>query len=213
MRGHETAKWKAHQGSLTRLPKRGARTKRGTPCQCPAVCGVGRCKLHGGGKALRKRYLKEQRETKSDKRRDWLLRQLDRSIRNRETEYHKNGNHLTEAYADTQVLHGHFMEAVREGRTTVQARAIEHELAFHAWVYENAGHDILLTHWERLAPLVRIYLSVHNNVHGAHGEFRHMTTEYLECAVGESLDEMMDHIERHMNQGLSAVLRVLPAAE
>ena len=115
--------------------------------------------------------------------------------------------------AATQELRDRYDRLIAAQDAGDQARAIDCELAFHAWVYENAGHDILLTHWERLAPLVRIYLSVHNNVHGAHGEFRHMTTEYLECAVGESLDEMMDHIERHMNQGLSAVLRVLPAAE
>ena len=91
-----------------------------------------------------------------------------------------------------------------------RARAIDCELAFHSWVYEHAGNGILLSHYERLATLVRIYLSVHSRVHGAHGQFRHMTTEYLECATGDDFHAMTDHVERHMNQGLTGVMHALP---
>jgi hypothetical protein len=34
-------------GDFTRAARCGARTRRGTPCQCPAM-GNGRCRLHGG---------------------------------------------------------------------------------------------------------------------------------------------------------------------
>lgn len=34
-------------GDLTKSPRCGAKTRRGTKCQCPAM-GNGRCRLHGG---------------------------------------------------------------------------------------------------------------------------------------------------------------------
>ena len=34
-------------GDFTRAPRCGAKTRRGTPCQCPAMAN-GHCRLHGG---------------------------------------------------------------------------------------------------------------------------------------------------------------------
>ncbi|MDH3661734.1 MAG: GntR family transcriptional regulator [Alphaproteobacteria bacterium] len=87
-----------------------------------------------------------------------------------------------------------------------QATTIAHETRFHSWVYELAGHALLMSHWERLIPLVQIYMSLHHKRHGSHGQFRHMTTRYLEIASGDRLDDMLDHIEDHMKQGLDAVI-------
>ena len=90
------------------------------------------------------------------------------------------------------------------------AAANERELDFHTWVYELSGHGILLSHWRRLAPLVQIYMSLHHRTHGAHGQFRHMTTEYRRLAGADSLDAMCEHIFLHMKQGLASVMAALP---
>ena len=37
-------------GPMTSSPRCGARTRRGTPCQAPAVAGKRRCRMHGGAK-------------------------------------------------------------------------------------------------------------------------------------------------------------------
>ncbi len=87
-----------------------------------------------------------------------------------------------------------------------QAIAIERETAFHSWVYQLTGHSLLQAHWARLVPLVQIYLSLHHRMHGAHGQYRHMTTAYLETAAGDDLEAMLAHIEDHMRQGLAAVI-------
>jgi hypothetical protein len=34
--------------ALRETPRCNARTRAGTPCQCPAICGRKRCRLHGG---------------------------------------------------------------------------------------------------------------------------------------------------------------------
>ena len=35
-------------GDFSKAPRCGAKTRRGTPCQCPAMAGKRRCRLHGG---------------------------------------------------------------------------------------------------------------------------------------------------------------------
>jgi len=90
-----------------------------------------------------------------------------------------------------------------------QAQAIEREIAFHSWVYDTTDHLLLMEHWSRLAQVVRIYMSLHHNVHGSHGEFREMTTLYRDLAHGDSLDAMLAHIDEHMMQGFDSVLRSL----
>lgn len=90
-----------------------------------------------------------------------------------------------------------------------QAQAIEREMAFHSWVYETADHELLLSHWARLSQLVRIYMSLHHNLHGSHGVFGNMTTLYRDLAHGDSLDDMLTHIDEHMVQGFASVLKAL----
>ena len=91
-----------------------------------------------------------------------------------------------------------------------QAEAIEREIAFHAWVYEATGNNLLIDHWSRLAQLVRIYMSLHHNLHGFHGVFGEMTTIYRDLANGDDLEAMLAHIDEHMMQGFDSVLRALP---
>ena len=93
-----------------------------------------------------------------------------------------------------------------------QVAAIDRETDFHSWVYELSGHSLLMSHWRRLVPLVQIYLAQHHRMHGSHGQFGHMTREYLTIASGDDLDAMLDHITRHMKQGLAAVIEAVPAA-
>lgn len=90
-----------------------------------------------------------------------------------------------------------------------QAEAIEREIAFHGWVYEVTDHRLLQSHWTRLSQLVRIYMSLHHNLHGPQGAFGNTTTEYRDLAMGESLEAMLEHIEVHMAQGFDSVLRSL----
>ncbi|MGI9435310.1 MAG: GntR family transcriptional regulator, partial [Geminicoccaceae bacterium] len=93
-----------------------------------------------------------------------------------------------------------------------QAATITHETHFHSWVYELSGHALLISHWERLIPLVQIYMSLHKKRHGSHGQFRHMTKRYLQTASGCGLNDMLDHIEDHMRQGLDAVIDTMTEA-
>ena len=112
-----------------------------------------------------------------------------------------------EALSDLESRYDQIVSAQDHGD---QASAIECETRFHSWVYELTGHALLMSHWNRLIPLVQIYLSLHHRMHGSHGEFRYMTSEYLRIASGDSLEEMLAHISEHMRQGLAAVIEAVP---
>ncbi len=112
-----------------------------------------------------------------------------------------------EALDDLQSRYDQIISVQKHGD---QAAAIECETKFHSWVYELTGHALLMSHWNRLIPLVQIYLSLHHRMHGSHGEFRHMTSEYLRIASGNCLDEMLEHIKEHMRQGLAAIIEAVP---
>ncbi|MEL6204300.1 MAG: GntR family transcriptional regulator [Pseudomonadota bacterium] len=114
------------------------------------------------------------------------------------------------AFAD---LDGRYDQLMATRKIGDQARAIEREIAFHSWVYDTSGHGLLQRHWARLSSLVRIYMSLHHNLHGAHGVFGAMTTEYWRLAKGENLDRMLGHIDDHMAQGFDSVVKTLPDAE
>ena len=88
---------------------------------------------------------------------------------------------------------------------------VEQETRFHSWVYELTGHKLLLAHWRRIVPLLEIYMSLHQKMHGSHGHFRHMSATYVELASGDSLEAMQAHVEDHMRQGLSVVIDSVPA--
>ncbi len=104
-------------GQLDRRTKCGARTRQGTACRRAAVSEVGRCPLHGGGAALKRRYEAELRTSKPGKRQDWLLKRLAKTARNREREYQKTPPNPFDRAAQE------FHTAVKEGRTTLDARA------------------------------------------------------------------------------------------
>lgn len=106
-------------------------------------------------------------------------------------------------------LEGRYKRLLDAQKTGGQAHTIEMEIDFHSWVYDHANHDLLRRHWARLAALVRIYMAVHHNLHGSHGEFREMTKLYKDLAKGDSLENVHLHIGAHMKQGLDSVLKAV----
>ncbi|MEO1550003.1 MAG: hypothetical protein AAFR93_06175, partial [Pseudomonadota bacterium] len=86
---------------------------------------------------------------------------------------------------------------------------IEREIAFHTWVYETTEHRLLNDHWTRLSNLVRIYMTLHHNLHGSHGVFGEMTTRYRDISRSDDFDAMLAHVDEHMAQGFDSVLKAL----
>ncbi len=110
-------------------------------------------------------------------------------------------------------LDNRYERLIRHQSTGDQASTVECELSFHSWVYELSGHSLLLAQWKKLMPLVQIYMSLHFRTHGSHGQYKHMTTEYLKLASGNSLDAVQRHVSEHLQQGLASVQSALEAVD
>ena len=91
------------------------------------------------------------------------------------------------------------------------AGAVAEEVTFHSWIYELSGHSLLLSHWEKLIPLVQIYMSIHQMRHGVSGVVMTANHKYLELATGDDLGAILDHIGEHMQTGFDEVYASVPA--
>ncbi len=118
--------------------------------------------------------------------------------------------HRTEAALKDLKARFAALEAARERRDLTAS--VEGEVAFHTWVYDLSGHGLLQDHWRKLIPLVQIYMSLHQNLHGVSGVFMSANAEYLKLAAGDDLAPMLDHIGQHMQQGMDEVYASVPAA-
>ena len=89
--------------------------------------------------------------------------------------------------------------------------AIMAELHLHNWCYELSGHSLLLQCWERLKPNLQFYFAMHQKAHERAGPLREAHDDYIRLAKGDSLDEMLLHLEHHMQQGLEKTQSFLDA--
>ena len=87
--------------------------------------------------------------------------------------------------------------------------AIMAELHLHSWCYELSGHGLLLQSWERLKPNLQFYFAMHQKAHDRAGPLRQSHDEYISLAQGDRLDEMLRHLDHHMQQGLEKTLSFL----
>lgn len=113
-----------------------------------------------------------------------------------------------EALADLRDRHAALVETVAGGDDPEQA--IEAELILHSWCYELADHGLLQKSWQQMKPNLQFYFILHQKAHDRPGPLREAHDIYVECATGDSLDAMLNHLETHMRQGLETTMRDMP---
>lgn len=79
--------------------------------------------------------------------------------------------------------------------------SIDAELRLHGFVYEAAGHKILLKMWESIRGRLQLYWAAHHRAHGLRGPRRDGHDSYVENALGQNLDAMRAEIRAHMARG------------
>ena len=87
--------------------------------------------------------------------------------------------------------------------------AIMAEINLHSWCYEIANNSFLLDSWERIKPHIQCYFSLHQRAHSRQGPARESHDNYISLASGDSLSDMLAHIDNHMKQGYNKVLKYL----
>lgn len=78
----------------------------------------------------------------------------------------------------------------------------EAEVKFHALVYEACGHGLLYETWSRIAGRMQFYLAVHQRAHGRTAPINDAHERYVQLALGDDLDLMLEEIEAHMQRGI-----------
>lgn len=89
-------------------------------------------------------------------------------------------------------------------------KAIVLELDLHSWCYEVSEHKLLQKSWEQMKPNLQFYFTLHQKAHNRPGPLREAHEEYVKRASGDSLADMLSHLEEHMRQGLSATMKDVP---
>lgn len=80
-------------------------------------------------------------------------------------------------------------------------KTIFEELELHSLVYKYSGHELLQDTWQRLRGRLHLYFSLHQKAHNRAGPRIDAHDKYVELALGDNLQGMLDHIEEHMQQG------------
>lgn len=112
------------------------------------------------------------------------------------------------ACADLEQRHADLLAVI--DRNEDAERAIELELRLHDWCYELSGHALLQKNWEQMKPNLQFYFTLHHKAHNRASPLRQGHEIYVDCALGDSLEAMRDHLDMHMRQGLEATKMHLP---
>ncbi|MCV0397238.1 MAG: GntR family transcriptional regulator [Rhizobiaceae bacterium] len=87
-----------------------------------------------------------------------------------------------------------------------RVKSSEAEIRFHSLVYEASGHDLLLETWQRISSRMQLYLAVHQQAHGRTAPIHDAHQRYLELALDDRLDLMVEEVEAHMRRGLHQMM-------
>jgi len=79
--------------------------------------------------------------------------------------------------------------------------AVEAELDLHGLAYAHAGNRLLLNSWTGLRGHLQMYWAAHHNAHGTTGPKRESHDDYVQHALGDSLDTMKQELRAHMRRG------------
>ena len=88
-------------------------------------------------------------------------------------------------------------------------KSSEAEIRFHSLVYEASGHDLLLESWQRISSRMQLYLAIHQRAHGRTAPTHDAHQRYLQLALDNRLDLMLEEIEAHMRRGLEQMMHYL----
>lgn len=81
------------------------------------------------------------------------------------------------------------------------AASISAELELHGFVYEAAGHRILLKTWESIRGRLQLYWAAHHRAHGIRGPRRDGHDDYVRTALGDNFEDLRQEITGHMARG------------
>lgn len=94
------------------------------------------------------------------------------------------------------------IEAVRGSDLSEEIRAEAH---FHGLVYERCGNHLMPAFWQQMTQKIQLGFAICQIAHAPKVDFEQNHRRFLECTLGESLDEMLAELNVHLDRGLATI--------
>lgn len=82
---------------------------------------------------------------------------------------------------------------------------IRAEARFHGLVYERCGNHLMPAFWQQMTQKIQLGFAICQIAHAPKVNFQENHLRFLECAVGNSLDEMLMELNVHLDRGLATI--------
>ena len=97
---------------------------------------------------------------------------------------------------------GQMIEAVESDDLSEEIRAEAH---FHGLVYERCGNHLMPAFWQQMTQKIQLGFAICQIAHAPKVDFKENHQKFLECALGESLDDMLAELNVHLDRGLATI--------
>ncbi|NDZ14799.1 GntR family transcriptional regulator [Variovorax sp. WS11] len=94
------------------------------------------------------------------------------------------------------------IEAVKGDDLSEEIRAEAH---FHGLVYERCGNHLMPAFWQQMTQKTQLGFAICQIAHAPKVDFEENHHKFLECALGESLEEMLAELDAHLDRGLATI--------
>lgn len=82
---------------------------------------------------------------------------------------------------------------------------IRAEAHFHGLVYERCGNHLMPAFWQQMTQKIQLGFAICQIAHAPKVDFKENHHRFLECALGERLDDMLAELDVHLDRGLATI--------
>lgn len=94
------------------------------------------------------------------------------------------------------------IEAVKSDDLNDEIRAEAH---FHGLVYERCGNHLMPAFWQQMTQIIQLGFAICQIAHAPKVDFEQNHRRFLECALGDDLDAMLEELNVHLDRGLATI--------
>ncbi|WP_295527592.1 GntR family transcriptional regulator [uncultured Pseudacidovorax sp.] len=103
---------------------------------------------------------------------------------------------------ELQARFDHMIAAVRSDDLSEEIRAEAH---FHGLVYERCGNHLMPAFWQQMTQKIQLGFAICQIAHAPKVDFEANHRRFLDCALGDSLDDMVSELNVHLDRGLATI--------
>lgn len=111
--------------------------------------------------------------------------------------------HRTSAFREE--LQARFDQMIAALSTNDLSEEIRTEAHFHGLVFEACGNHLMPAFWQQMTQKIQLGFAICQIAHGPKVDFEANHRRFLDCALGESLDEMIAELNVHLDRGLATI--------